>query len=65
MKEFNKIPKYLIIQKQFSFAKFDKIIKKKFKTETMDSIRKRLRSFYRKSSQIFKNIIIVTHGGIV
>lgn len=64
MKEFNKLSKDPI-KLELSFENFDKVIEKKFKTETMDNIVKRLKSFYKSLPEDKKNIIIVTHGGIV
>jgi len=64
MKEFNKLPKDPI-KLELSFDKFDKIIEKKFKAESMDKIKKRIKSFYNSLPKNKKNIIVVTHGGIV
>lgn len=64
MKEFNKLPKDPI-KLELAFEKFDKVIEKKFKTETMNNIVKRLKSFYKSLPKDKKNIIVVTHGGIV
>lgn len=64
MHEFNKLSKDPILL-ELEFPKFDKFISKKFKTETILSIKKRLKSFYSSLSQLKKNIIIITHGGII
>jgi broad specificity phosphatase PhoE len=64
MKEFNKLSKDPI-KSELAFIKFDKIIEKKMKTESMEHIVKRLNSFYNMLPKNKKNIILVTHGGIV
>jgi broad specificity phosphatase PhoE len=64
MKEFNKLPKDPI-KLELSFEKFDKLIEKKFKVETIANIKKRILSFYKSLPKNKKNIIVVTHGGIV
>lgn len=64
MKEFNKLPKDPI-KLELSFDKFDKIIEKKFKAESSKHTEKRIKSFYNSLPNNKKNIIIITHGGII
>lgn len=62
MKDFNKLPKDPI-DLELSFKKFDEMVVKKFKHESIDCTKRRLKSFYN-SLPKNKNIIVVTHGGI-
>lgn len=63
MKEFNKLPTDPI-DLELSFEKFDKLIYKKFKCESLAIASKRVSSFYSDLPKN-KNIIVVTHGGII
>lgn len=64
MKEFDKLPKDPI-KLELAFKKFDKMIEKKYRVESLPSIKKRLMSFYTSLPKNKKKIIVVTHGGIV
>jgi broad specificity phosphatase PhoE len=64
MKEFNKLPTDPI-KLELAFSKFDKMIEKKFKVESVEHSEKRVLSFYDSLPKNKKNIIVVTHSGIV
>lgn len=64
MKEYNKLPTDPI-KLGLAFPKFDKMIEKKFKVESTEHAEKRISSFYESLPKNKKNIIVVTHSGIV
>ena len=64
MKEYNKFAKDPI-DLQLRWTEFDNIIYKKFKSEQLKPAKKRSLSFMKSLPKDTKNIIIVSHGGIL
>ena len=64
MKDFNKLPTDAI-DLELAFLKFDIMVAKKYKMETAEQIEARVQSFYDALPKNKKNIIVVTHGGLV